>query len=111
MSEFYLHLIHLFIGGFFLYVGIIKTNIPGFLYNLFLGISIIILLYHSYRGYEKINQGKTPWVNIIHIFLIAPILFFIGWNREKTPRYFFELLLLLAFSAIGYHGYYLWNGD
>jgi hypothetical protein len=32
---------------------------------------------------------------------------YIGYNAEKTERRFFELLLMLGFAAIGYHGYYI----
>lgn len=103
MKEFLVHLFHLIlVGGFFLYVGITR-NIPEYLYNVILGTSAVIFLYHSYRAYYKQN----PWVNLIHMFIVAPTLFVIGWNREKTPRYVFEILLLLGFSTIGYHGYYL----
>jgi hypothetical protein len=57
--------------------------------------------------YNYIKIGKSYWVNLIHIFIIAPILVYIGYNREKTRRLFYEILLMLGFAAIGYHGYYL----
>jgi hypothetical protein len=28
-------------------------------------------------------------------------------NKEKTQRFWFEILLMLGFASIGYHGYYL----
>jgi hypothetical protein len=39
--------------------------------------------------------------------IVGPILIYIGYNREKTSRKYFEILLMLGFAAIGYHGYYL----
>jgi hypothetical protein len=51
--------------------------------------------------------GKGYWVNLIHILLVGPLLVYIGYNSEKTHRLYFELLLMLGFAAIGYHGYYL----
>jgi hypothetical protein len=51
--------------------------------------------------------GKGYWVNLIHILLVGPLLLYIGYNGEKTPRLYFELLLMLGFAAIGYHGYYM----
>jgi hypothetical protein len=55
------------------------------------------------------KQGKGYWVNLIHILLVGPLLVYIGYNREKTARLYFELLMMLGFAAIGYHGYYLFE--
>jgi hypothetical protein len=44
------------------------------------------------------------------MFLIAPLLVYIGYNGYNgtdIPRKFFELLLMAGFAAIGYHGFYL----
>jgi hypothetical protein len=49
----------------------------------------------------------NPWINYFHIFIVAPILIIIGLQKDKTPRYYFELLLMLAFAVIGYHSYYI----
>ena len=104
------HLFHiLIVGGIFLYVGIQKTKIPKFVYPLLFVLGIIIILYHIYKLYVKIKSGKNPWVNLIHIILVGPLLICIGYNKENTKRLFFELLLMLGFAAIGYHGYYLFK--
>ena len=104
----FVHLFHiLIVGGLFLYVGILKTNIPTFLYTFLRLLGFIIIFYHSFKIYKKLKEGKNPWINYIHIFLIAPVLLYIGINKEKTPRYYFEILLLLGFASIGYHSYYL----
>lgn len=109
-SRYFVHLFHiLFVGGLFLYVGIAKTTIPAFMYTFLLILGIIIILYHGCKAYKKLQDGKNPWVNYIHIFLVGPLLIYIGLNREKTQRLYFELLLMLGFASIGYHGYYLFN--
>ena len=109
-SEIYVHLFHIIIvGGLFLYVGINRENTISILYPLLLGLGIIIILYHIYKTYKYMKDGKGYWINLIHVFLIGPLLIYIGYNKEKTSRKFFELLLLFGFSAIGYHGYYLFN--
>ena len=110
MSEIFIHLFHiLIVGGLFLYVGITKSNIPNFMYSFLSTLGIIIILYHCFKVYKKLKEGMNPWVNYIHIFMIGPLLLYIGINREKTQRYFFEMLLMLGFASIGYHGYYLVN--
>jgi ammonia channel protein AmtB len=108
MNSVFVHLFHiLFVGGLFLYIGINQKNMPNFMYNVILVVGIIILLYHFYKGYKKIVNNKNAWVNLFHILIVAPILILIGLNKQNTPRYMYELIFMLAFAAIGYHGYYL----
>jgi len=102
------HLFHiLLVGSLFLYVGIMGNKISLFMYPFLKYLGIIIILYHSYKAYVKISEGKSAWVNYIHIFLIGPLLIKIGYDGDKTSRKYFELLLMAGFSTIGYHGYYL----
>ena len=107
-SESIVHLFHvLIIGSLFLYVGIQRTNIPTFMFPLLLGLGVIVIFYHIFKVYTYMKQGKGYWVNLIHILLVGPLLVYIGYNGEKTQRLYFELLLMLGFAAIGYHGYYM----
>jgi hypothetical protein len=107
-SETLVHLFHvLIIGSLFLYVGIQRTNIPTFMFPVLLGLGVIVILYHIFKVYTYMKQGKGYWVNLIHILLVGPVLVYIGYNGEKTQRLYFELLLMLGFAAIGYHGYYM----
>jgi hypothetical protein len=52
-------------------------------------------------------SGKNPWVNLFHIFVVAPLLIYIGYEKDNTPRQYFEYIFMLAFAAIGYHAYYM----
>jgi len=109
MSAF-INLFHiLIVGGLFLYVGIEKTNIPNFMYSILTILGIVIILYHCFKVYKKLKIGINPWINYIHIFIIGPLLIYIGVNKAKTQRFYFEILLMLGFAAIGYHAYYLFN--
>jgi len=106
--EILVHLFHIFIvGGLFLYVGIKRDKISSYMYPILLGLGIVIILYHIYKTYNYIKADKPYWVNLIHILLVGPLLVYIGYNRENTKRKYYELLLMLGFAAIGYHGYYL----
>jgi len=110
MKEFFIHLFHiLIVGSLFLYVGIVKSSMPSLMYPILLISGIIIILYHGFKAYRLITLDKNPWVNYIHIFIIGPLLVYIGLTRETTKRLFFEILLMLGFAAIGYHTYYLFN--
>ena len=110
MNPFLVHLFHIIIvGSLFLYVGIVKDSIPIFIYPILLLFGIITILYHIFKAYKKIKLNKIPWVSYIHIFIIGPLLIWIGLNKNKTERFWFEILLMLGFASIGYHGYYLFN--
>jgi Na+-transporting methylmalonyl-CoA/oxaloacetate decarboxylase beta subunit len=112
MKELYIHLFHiLVVGTLFLYVGIKSKNTPAFMYPVLLTTGVVILFYHAYKVYLKVAAGKNPWVNLFHIFAVAPLLIFMGYNRQATPRYAYEFLLMLGFAAIGYHGYYAIMSD
>jgi hypothetical protein len=77
-----------------------------------LGLGIFIILYHAYKRHVKVNSGKNPWVkNLIHILIVGPLLIYIGYNKKATPRSAYELLLMLGFATIGYHGYYAVAND
>ena len=102
------HLFHIiFVGGLFLYVGIQRDKIYKQLFPILLVLGIFIILYHMYKTYTYLKAGKGYWVNLLHIFIIGPLLIYIGYYGEKTARLYFELLLMLGFASIGYHGYYL----
>ena len=92
----------LIIGPLFIYIGINKEKINLKIYDILYYISIPLILYHIY----KINQ-HISWVNYIHIFIIGPLLYFIGKNKKSSPNYYYEILLLLGFGIFGYNGYKL----
>ena len=99
------HLFHiLIVGGLFLYVGINREKIYAPIFTILLFLGFVIIFYHLYKMF---NVGKSIWVNLLHVFIIGPLLIYIGYTGEKTARKFFEILLMLAFASIGYHLYYL----
>lgn len=95
------------VGALFLYVGIKRTEIPKWMFPALLALGAFIVLYHAYKAIDHIQHKKAYWVNLIHILLVGPLLIYIGYNREDTARMYFELLLMLCFAVVGYHGYYL----
>lgn len=97
----------LLVGPLFLYVGIKATGIPKILFPILLGLGAFIMAYHFYLAYKKMSEGKSAWINYIHILIIGPLLVYIGYTGLNTSRKFFEILMMLGMAAIGYHGYYL----
>jgi hypothetical protein len=84
-----------------------KKTTPKLIFWLFLVLGIVIVLYHSYKGYTHYLEGHVIWVNLLHILVVGPILLYIGALGEQTSRMWFEILLMLGFASFGYHGYYL----
>jgi hypothetical protein len=109
MNIIILHLVHIFlISSLFIYVGIYKTNIPKWIYTLLLILGIILIPYQIYKAYiYLLNKKPYYWYNLIHIFLIGPLLIWIGIKKGKTPFYFFDFLLMFGFASLGYHTYSL----
>jgi hypothetical protein len=104
MDEFYVHLIHILIFSTLLgYIGIEQTKMPKYIYPFILFLGALVIVYHIYKSIFK----KDAWVNYIHILIIGPLLVYIGINKEDTPRKAFEIILMLAFASLGYHGYYM----
>lgn len=60
------------------------------------------------KAVKKYYAGsQSLWVNLLHVLFVGPLLAYIGYMGEQTPRSAYELLALAAFGALGYHTYYL----
>jgi hypothetical protein len=58
--------------------------------------------------YTKWRAGSSKLlVNVFHFAIIAPILLAIGYYKKETSQQLYDALLFLAFSALGYHSYYM----
>jgi hypothetical protein len=104
-NHFWTALFHvLVVTSLFLYVGFTRADTPSFVYTSLFAIGCVILVYHGYKLFLRLtNKSSSAWVNAIHIILIAPLLLYIGYHKKNTPRTAYELMLLLGFSAGGYH--------
>ncbi len=104
----YIYLFHiLIVSPLFLWVGMARNAVPDFVFTILGFMAGIILLYHGYQAYKKLSEGKSAWVNWIHIFLIVPLLAILARFKKDASRRYFEILLLLGFASLGYHGLYL----
>jgi hypothetical protein len=104
-NHFWLSIMHLIVVvPLFLYVGITRAETPQWLYTFLLSVGIVILGYHGFKLIVRLRNNSTySWVNAMHILLIAPLLIYIGYNKKQTPKFAYELLLMAAFAAGGYH--------
>ncbi len=104
-NHFWLAIIHLvFVVPLFLYIGFVRGDTPRWLYLAILSIGLVVLLYHGYKLVLRLSaRSGYSWVNALHVALVAPLLIYIGYHKKETPRFAYELLLMLGFAAGGYH--------
>lgn len=91
-----------------LYVGFQRAATPDWLYSTLFGFGILVLVYHAYKSAKRLVAGSEwAWVNLIHVLIVAPLLLWIGFHGKKTGRPAYDMLLLTAFGALGFHLYRL----
>jgi len=107
MSHIPINIFHiLVVAPFLLYVAIVRGQLVPWIFSVLTGLGIVILVYHGYKTFIKWKaQSPSLWVNAIHFFVVAPLLIYIGSKGYDTPRWAYEILALLGFSALGYHIY------
>ena len=87
----------------FLFVGYQRSDTPRWIYISLLSIGLVVLLYHAVRLVQRYGRSSFVWVHVLHVFIVAPLLCYIGWHGRDTPRWAYEVILLLGFGAGGYH--------
>jgi hypothetical protein len=91
-----------------LWVGFNRAATPEWLYSVLFGTGILVLVYHSYKAISRlIAASPVVWINLIHVLLVAPLLIWIGYYAKRTERPAYDMLLIAAFGAFGYHLYKL----
>ena len=96
----------LVVAPFFIYVAIMRGQLVPWIFQILIGLGLLVLVYHAYKTAVRWNASSTSvWINIIHVVLVAPLLLYIGANAYDTPRWAYELLAMEGFAAGGYHLY------
>ena len=104
-QHFVLSIVHLlFDVPLFLFVGFKPASTPQWLYMALFAIGAVILVYHGIKLVIRLkSRSGYAWVNMLHIVAVAPLLLYIGYHKKETPRFAYELMLMLGFAAAGYH--------
>ena len=93
----------LILAPLFLYIGIAREQVPDTIFTLLGLLGIGNFLLNTYASYVKLNNNQNPWINYINIFLVSPLLIILALNGKTAKRKYFEMLLMCAFAAFGYH--------
>jgi hypothetical protein len=93
---------------FLLWIGFNRAATPDWVYSVLVGVGLIVLIYHAYKAVGRwFAKSQFLWVNVIHVLFIAPLMIWIGYYEKKTERPAYDMLLLVAFGALGFHLYKL----
>jgi hypothetical protein len=91
---------------FLLYIGFNRAATPEWMYSVLFGAGILLIVFHGYKAVIRIMAASpVAWVNLIHVFLIGPLLLWTGYYAKRTERPAYDMLLLAGFAALGYHLY------
>jgi hypothetical protein len=97
-----------FIVPLLLWVGFSRAATPDWAYKVLFGLGVLLVGYHGYKAVVRLFvTSPALWVNLIHVFIVAPLLLWIGYYEKKTERAAYDMLLMVAFGAFGFHLYKL----
>jgi hypothetical protein len=67
-----------------------------------------VIVFHGYRIMTNpLNFSVIRIINWFHLFIIGPLLLYIGYSAPNTGARYYDYLAIIAYSALMYHGYYL----
>ncbi len=90
----------LLIAPLFAYVGYYGRETDHQAFTALMALGILALFYHTYRTYEDFK-----WINMFHIFIVAPLLIYMGYYGSKSAPRSFTALLVMAPAIFLYHAY------
>ena len=99
MNKYFNYLIYhgFIIGPLLIYIGGKKKKANKNVNKLFILLSILAIIYHTEIIYRK--RLTNSLINFIHIFIMAPLLLYIGIKEDKTDdEYNFIMILGLVIT-------------
>ncbi len=96
------NLLHvLFIGPLLIYIGLWKPQ-NELLYNILLGLGLLVLLKFTYLTLTQKLTQRSVWY-ILHVILFSTIAIYVGVHKQQTVKVGYSLLLATGLSAFWYH--------
>ena len=89
----YINLLHVFvIVPLFYALYHYRKTLPSWVCSLLLIVAIGSFIYHSILLLNLDEKKKhMNWIYLLHMIIIFPLLFYIGYNCIKTERKYFEI--------------------
>jgi hypothetical protein len=105
-----INLFHIFIvfpALCYLYYLGLKKKLNSTVCRILIFVAVLGIIHHTSLIKQRLNtdQQSKIWVNLIHILIVFPLFIYIGFKCEDIKRPYLEMLLLVAFAAIGYHAF------
>jgi hypothetical protein len=99
-----INVIHIFIVSIlFLYIGITGKDTPKALYYVLLVLGILVVIGHTYFLIKRPQYKK--FLYIIHVFIVAPLLFALYYYKEESPEWLYDVTNVLGVLVLLYHGF------
>jgi hypothetical protein len=95
------------IGGFLSYIIYNRDSLTTYMYGAIMALGVVVFFWHSWVAYLSNELGNWPGVYYFHMFLIAPVLLYIGYSKSAKHPLVYGLLVLLTIAVIGDHSYFL----
>ena len=101
------HILIVFPALCYLYYLGLKKKLNSTVCRILIFVAVLGILHHVSLIKQRLNTKEEYkiWVNLIHILIVFPLFIYIGYKCEDIKRPFLEILLLVAFAAIGYHAF------
>jgi hypothetical protein len=94
------------LAPFLLWVGFNRAATPDWAYSVLFGFGLLVMVYHGYKAIIRMSASSPAiWINIIHVLIVGPLLLWIGYHQKATERPAYDMLLIAAFGALGFHLY------
>jgi hypothetical protein len=91
----------LLVSPFFIYIGNNYQTNDNFLYNILLLLGVLLFLYHGQKVYKV--GIKIGLINAIHVFIFAPVMIYLGIQKNDSLVSMYPILTLLGYASLGYH--------
>ena len=90
----------LILAPLFIYLGYRDGQVASWLYPITLVLGIGVLVYHAYLTVKNYRENNSTYlVNLFHALVIAPLLIYVGYRREKTSYPIPTLMFILGVGA------------
>lgn len=98
----------LIVAPLLIYVGRSYGELPWWMFILLMVLAVGIVISHGPKVYSR--GLIVGWFFALHVFLFAPLLFYIGYTKNKAFPAAYPTLAMIGYAALGWHLVHLIEG-